>query len=60
MEIFLASLTSFSISKLLGKNCGLDCDISDFGLIEYIILLLIFTLAFYLTRKLIKYLKEIN
>ena len=58
MGIFLTSLSSFSLSKLLGKNCGLNCDISDFGFIEYLILFLIFVFAFFLTSKLIKYIKS--
>ena len=58
MTIFLTSLGGFSLGKLLGKNCGLDCEFSDFGFIEYLILILVFIFAFLVGKKLVKYVRN--
>ena len=56
--MLLTSLSAFSLSKLLGKNCGLDCDFSDFGFIENLLLLCVFVIAYLLGSKLYKYIKN--
>jgi len=58
--IFLKNLSSFTLGKLLGENCGLDCEFSDFGLIEYLLLFGVFILAYLLGRKIVKLLKNNN
>lgn len=41
------------IGRLIGRtsDCGLDCDVSDLGLAEYLLLLVVFILVFVMAIK---------
>ena len=41
------------IGRLIGRtsDCGLDCDVSDLGIAEYLLLLIVFILVFVMARK---------
>jgi len=41
------------IGRVIGRtsNCGLDCDVSELGIAEYLILFVVFVLVFVVARK---------
>lgn len=55
-----------AIGKITGRiiggssDCGLDCDMSDFGAAEYLILAATFLVVFVLVRALIKKLNAVS
>lgn len=45
-----------SIARVFRKGfCGWDCDVSDLGWVDYVLLLVFFFVVFLLTRKAINY-----
>jgi hypothetical protein len=59
MDNILTSLGSM-IGRIIGRNsdCGLDCDISELGWPEYLLLIVIFTVFIFITKKIIRYFKH--
>ena len=59
MDEVLTGLGSL-LGRLIGRNfdCGLDCDISDLGWTEFLLLIAIFITVFVVTRKAINYFKN--
>ncbi len=57
MDNVLASLAS-AIGRIVGRlTCSLDCSTTQFGLSEYIILMMVLLVSFVFGRKLVKRLK---